>query len=249
MDRSEDQMRAEVLLEKYLKGSASQEEISELQKMADAGLAEELALEIEAKANIRVAGEKVLREQLKDDWDELNVNKPNGSERRLWPRLAVAATVLILIGLFVFRSVSTQELNLTAYLDEPPTLLNRNNSANEFTQKWLIGERAYLEGDYEISQLAFRQLAQDSTADKMPGRLGIFQGLIAFQMQDYISAREYFLGIPEANPLRTEADWYLILVALADNRKDEARSALDQILLDRNHFRYEKARELRKLID
>jgi len=238
------------LLDKFLSGVITEEESEELQVAAnkDPELQEALAKHIEARANIRIAGEADLKKKLTAAYDELPVSsdaKPRQSISYFrWA--AVAASIIgLAFAIFYLFPKSPTTFQLADYINETPSINIRGNQSNNFAEAWKTAELAYQDGKYNEAIEAFGQLDNyKEDAKAHAGKIAVFKGLGYLQLKEHDKAIANFKLVSETNPLSEDARWYIALAYLDKGSKEKAQTLLQTIVDDKKHYKHTQAIEI-----
>ena len=178
--------------------------------------------------------------QAMEKQDTKVVSLASRSRRRF--QLAIAASVLVLIGAFFMflpsKSSSPYQLAMSAYAAPDFTLRSGNSDTPSDLTK---GMEALESGDYEsaISTLG----AVDATSGyKVPAHF--YLGHAHFLNGDYAVAQRFFDDAAAGNDLRytEDAQWYATLSCLA--LKNNCSDKLEDISNDSNHSYIEQAKAI-----
>lgn len=220
-------------IEQYLTGNMLEEERSSFE--AELAQNKELKDSLEAHRLAHDAMEVLIEDNLRAELKKMQAEVyPTGEKgpsekeeakvvtiRRLWPRLAVAASVLLLIGFFTFQwagnNYSTPAIAGNFYNAED--LANvRNSKAIEYSLEdgvSLIREEKYAEA------LQFFRAVPDSSDFALKAQY--FIGLSLDQLDQNAEAREALKTVinNEIDPLLSEkAEWLTVLTYLKTNDTD-----------------------------
>ncbi len=234
------------LIERFLAGQASPtERESVMQRMeSDEEFAEhvELMREMPKAITADIKGfQEILQEVMtqKTEKKEVKINVI-----RRFPLLAVAASLLLLIGFVVMFLPSTSSPDtLFATFYEVPSL---NISVRGQNQQVLInqGMEAYREGDYHKAVSFFDQyLVEDPNHND----------LIFFKGAGQIAAGDYQAALETLETLTTQASlyssaslWYQALAHLKLENIDRAHALLEQIIQGGNSSYRDRAQKLKR---
>ncbi len=240
------------LLDKFLAGNITKQESTELRLAAkqDSNLQSTLSNHIEARANIRIAGEADLKKKLMSAYDDL----PTKSEKATtqinpfvrWA--AIAASVIgLAFGFYYFSPNADPTFQLANHLTEVPALTTRGVQANEFLELWGIAKLNYQNKEYKETIAVCDQLkAFPNQAKAHAGKIAIFKGMTYLQLKQYSAAISHFNQIPENNPLANDAKWYIALTYLDSGDIEKSRALLKEIANDKKHYKHSQATTLLK---
>lgn len=177
--------------------------------------------------------------QAMEQQDTKVVSLASRSKRRF--QLAIAASVLVLIGaffLFLPSKSSPYQLAMSAY-ETPAFTLRSGNAATP--ADLAKGMEALESGDYESAISALEALDANS-GFKVPANF--YLGHANFLQGDYTKAQSYFDAAAAGNDLRytEDAQWYATLSCLA--LKNNCSDKLEDISNDSNHSFIEQAKAI-----
>lgn len=243
----------EEILDKFLKGTHSESELDALKKATTENpmLHKKLSEHLEARANIRIAGESELKVELVNAYDKIDpqqtVHKIQAKEKsNLFRWMAVAASVaaLVMAGFYLWPSAELSD-PVTEFLDNPPVITVRGQQKDDFTTTWKQGELAYQNKSFEDALQSFEALDKFPEASKAHfGKIAIYKGFIFLQQNKYDEAINQFKSIPTSNPLLDEATWYLANTYLKKGDKEQAKETLNQIISHPMHYKHKAAKTL-----
>lgn len=238
-------------LDRLLKGDLSDSEQKELRKAAadDADLQRQLEEHIEARANIRLAGEKDLKAQLMNSYEySTKVEKAQPKVKRLWA-YAAAAMIALAVGFFFLLPQNEQEFQVADYLNNPPSMVVRGEQSEAFMDIWMEGESAYKKKTYEESARIFEEIKNTyPEAKNHDGKLHIYLGISHLQQGNFVKAMEALQKIDTKNPLFEEAEWYIVLTQIAQGDLAKAKKILTEFANDPTHFKTKDAQQILRMI-
>lgn len=226
-------------MDKYLEGAMSEEEIkafeSELQTNS------ELARAFEQHKETILTIESI---GMKDEIAEVIRQNRNQSEKKARTvsfnrsAIAVAASLVILIGAFFFLKPSGTSSGLSLYSSlyqaDPglPTLMGATD--NPIFSDAMV---SYKEGKYQEALESFNVL---SVANPGNDTLAFYQGICYLELNQTQESIQSFDQIDPSKPIwGNKAEWYKAMAWLKADQVQNAREILEQIAADNNH-RYEK---------
>jgi TolA-binding protein len=235
-------------IERYLQGVMSPGELDEFQQKlnTDPQLASAVSLHRELAETL--AGDRI--HQFRKTLKEVDARwKPTPGGRWLKvlkrpPNLAIAASLLLLIGFFgwwTLRSPGHAEL-ASRYFEQLPVQAFMNLSSDAAQEIRKAAHEAYIAEDYQLAAEKFgalADLAPESSAHRL--YLGISQ--LGADRADEAARILQPLAEGDDQSVQEEAAWYLSLALLAMDDADAARTYLQQ-LVESDAYRSESAREL-----
>lgn len=235
------------LIEQYLSNELSDAERKELEAQleTDKDLANELDRRQTAHQMIDFMISESLRNQLKAlEAEDSKVVSLASRTRRLYT-LAIAASVIILIGAFFFlipggQSLSNQQLAMNYY--EAPVFTMRSSGDETIEANLAAGLQALRDTDYRA---AIQNLEQISPENDQYIMARYYLGHAHFLAREYTAAGNYFAEVINSNDIRyiEDAQWYALLSCLSQDQT--CQEMLDRILNDQNHLHYRQAQELK----
>ena len=249
-------------IELYETGAMSAAERAAFEAELDSSseLRQSLALFRQANEVIEQRIENGLREQFRQ-WNDaaaqapLTVTKPAGmrvvSMRTSWIRLAVAASVALLVGWFGVRWAGSQysdQVLFTGQYEKPADSAFRSGTAAE--RPLQPGFEAWLAGDLEKAATFFNTIPPN---DEYYAEAQYYLGHTALQQRQFDTAITAFGSSAErsASKFREKAEWNRVLTYLAAGRSEESnfQAFLVQIANDPAHSYGPQARVLQKKLD
>lgn len=225
------------LIEQYLNNELSEAERRDLEEKiaGDETLADELDRRQMAHSMLDFMITENLRTQLKDlEAQDTKVISLQSRNRRMYS-LAIAASVIILIGAFFFiwpsgGQLSNQQLAMEFY--ETPAFSMRGADPQSVTVQIANALQAINAQDYNA---AIQNLEEVSNDNEYYTIARYYLGHAHFLNKDYQAAESDFAEVIAANDLRyhDDAQWYQLLSCKAQNR--DCEQMLQSILSNPNH--------------
>jgi len=251
------------LIEKFLEGKMSDEEKKEFEKKLNVdkslnAMMTDMNLLVEG---IKMSAAQSSKEEKSDRlkfFNEINDIEKNAFEisspaakivpmyRRPWVLSAAASVILLVTVTFYFMREQTpiNEKLYTAYFepfDSPGSGLTRGNS--EVTLKTEAYE-AYDNGNYKVAAQLFEQIIKEK--EDPIAQLCLGNSYLA--QNDFPKAEKIFTDmVTKRTELITQANWYLALTYLKENKMERAKATLWEISKSSTYG--EKARKLLKELD
>ena len=217
------------------------------------------ALDLFRQANdvVEQRVENSVREQFRQ-WDAaavetpMTVTTPTSGKvvamRTTWIRLAIAASVALLLGWFGFRWVSSQysdEALFAAQYEFPVNSATRSASNDE--RPLQPGFEAWAAGDLKKAATFFRDIPSE---DEYYAEAQYYLGHVALQQQQYDAAIAAFTQTAQRPPskFREKAEWNRVLAYLvAGHTADPAFQSFLQRIADNSAHSYQaQAKDLQK---
>jgi len=224
------------LIEKYLRGTASESERQEIEKrQTDEEFQAAVKVQQDVLAAIEIAGDRELKARLQRKEAELagypKKSKVRPLRRRWLGIMAVAAAVLLVItfvGIQFLGSGTTQEDLFAAYFEPyeavAETTISRGNSETPYAR---AAYTAFLQGDYAsaINQFeAYLNEQEDAVVE-----FHLAQALLAEKRATEALPILQQLDVQADFPLAAQTDWYLALALLETGDTEAARQQLKTI--------------------
>lgn len=214
----------------YEQGRLSPEDRAAFEARLDTepDLAQSLSDYRTARTAIELAGDQVLREQLKQRYRQ--TQKP---PRRIGRWLA-AATILIVIASFslwnIFRTSPTTT-SLFADYQDTPAFTQQVRSGVAQTDRFQKAAQAYQSGNYTAAADSLQALVRAlPSSSSQTAFYAYHTGIAFFQQAKWEVAVSYFQQVTDNSPLRGRANWYSALAYLAQEQPDVAQSILQKHL-------------------
>lgn len=235
----------------YLDGNLSATSLIELQKKLDNNpeLKAALGLHIDARANVRLAGEKMQKKYFLsklNSGDEIIEPRKSTSKKPLWMAIGILYLIAFLLLLYVKRDriVEPPTLSPMAYLEDPNPQLLRSESQT-VNSTWDEAIASYLNKDYKKAITFFSVLMKDEAfVEKHGGKLNLYNGIAFTRLGEYNRAINLFQGIPSDNPFYDQAQWYEAITYLISEENVKAINSLKEIVATKNHYKHDEASSL-----
>jgi hypothetical protein len=184
---------------------------------------------------------KALKASIKKVNDRFVKESPS-NKKNYFSYLAIAASVVFLIGYFVFNdSASNLELyeNYNSW-QELPSLISRGDVEDTTLAE---AENAFVNKNYEKAHLFFDAYIQNSYT--VAGTVLLYQGIVFLELNEYNNALATFNELIESNSLdNSKGYWYKALTYLKMDDTDAAIATLNVLVSDTSNYNYSKAQEL-----
>lgn len=260
------------LIERYLNGDLSGQELIDFEKQIESipQLKEEIKINKELLAHFNeghVVNEsdpslekfyesketQAFKAKLNDtlaDYKKKNTTiKPVAKVRKLsWKSIALAASVLLLIGFFFIQNIGTssspEDLFAANFVEEPLSLMTKGSTEDNIAAI----EKFYNNKDYSQAEPLLETL-MDTLSTNHPNwfNLKLSQGIVALKTDKNKVAQNIFNDLRNEDSLDApKADWYYILVLLKQGKAEEASQAIQSYLDNGGTYR---SRELKEILE
>jgi len=242
------------LIDDFLDGKLNKEKEMEIRQAIkeDPLLQKVVKQQVQARANIRVAGEAELRTKFANSFDPIAV------QTKSKPRLIkVLLPILFLFGLailaYYFYTKSTppikrlppiasveagENLTILATVEDPSYDLLRSEKDSEIAENWQNAVQAFIAKKYETSLTILLPLSNDSLfiADHF-GKYTLMKGVANLKLERFAKAKENLIAISPENPYYDQAIWYLALSDYYAGNSAEAKTQLEAIVNNKTHYK------------
>lgn len=242
-------------IEDYFKGllTATQKEEFEQRIVSDPSFAEEVAFYLNAQALLKdqLAEEKKARfkdlyrqnEPISSGQSQSPVKSRQSPVRRLWPYLAAASVLIIIIAAWlIFGSQPGPEKLADQYISgQLQNLPVKMSSVQDDLQKAIA---LYNQGQLPEALTRFQQLLKQDSARP---RAKIYSGIVCLRLQLYDKALDYFRQLEADTTLYSNpALFYQSLTLMKRNHPGDSQKArqLLQLVVDRDLDKKEEAQQL-----
>ncbi|WP_055447817.1 tetratricopeptide repeat protein [Lacinutrix mariniflava] len=176
-----------------------------------------------------------------------NKVKPENEIRRnkSLPFLAIAASIVLLIGYFTFfnNDLTNQEIYAQHNSwEELPSLVSRSETNSSLLSN---GESAFINKDYKLAEEHFNAYVSNKKEVNINALL--YLGVSQLELENYNSALKSFQKIIDSNTLdQSKGYWYKALVYLKMDDEKNTINTLNSIVKDSKNFNFVKAEKLLK---
>lgn len=246
------------LLDDYIDGKLDVTQTGEIKKalQEDPFLNEVLKQHVQARANMRIAGEEELRKKFAGNFDpipEEPVAKPS--------LLKYLIPILLLLGLaagaYYYLSTQTEvepkhmanEMDnddrlLLASVEDPSYDLLRSEQDTMVANKWQEAVKSFVSKDYNQTLNVLTTLESDSLFLKNHiGKFSLMKGVANLKLEQYNEANRAFNYIDSENPFYDQAEWYLALSYYYAKDVTVAKTQLEKIANSESHFKKSQAQK------
>ena len=189
---------------------------------------------------------------LKDIDQKIDERFPVAKSIRLWPSLAIAASVLILVvaSFFFFSQNGSPEKLAIQYFEPFPNALSiqTRGTAEEAENTLATALQLYQQGAYDAAIPYFEKYGEEQPEDIAPQ---LYHGLSMMGLGQYEPSIPYFNAVKAAEKLKPEfrnaAQWYKALAYLGLAQVSDAKLILEDLASRENYFQ-KKSKNLLELI-
>ena len=247
------------LLDDYIDGKLSSGQTGEIERALeqDPFLKEVLKQHVQARANMRVAGEEELKKKFADGFDPIpEVIQPK------FNLLKILLPIILLLGLagaayFYFSNQEeTQESRqvyayeeesssrmLLASVEDPSYDLLRSQKDTLVADKWQQAVQYFISQEYIEADSILITLETDTSFIKDHiGKFSLMKGVANLKMKEHNAAAKALSQITSENPYFDQAQWYLALTYFYAEDKEKAKVQLENIVKDKSHYRQGQAK-------
>lgn len=228
------------LIKKFLRNELSNEEAMHFKtRKEDIQFIEALENEI-----ILVKNRSLLKERLQEISTAPSSNKKQKSK---FVYIAIAASIALLITLQLFnnRSLSSQEV-YNSFYETYPNVYNQKGTKGSSVSNFQKAMQFYNAKDYTSAKNTFEAISK--TNDLKDNEL-FYYGITLMEINEHHVSEKQFRLIKNTNsPYYIEAQWYLALSLIKENKKQVAKTILETIL-ESNSIGQKRKKEVIQLLD
>jgi tetratricopeptide (TPR) repeat protein len=229
-------------IDDFFKGELNADQIKSFEKRVteDPDFADELAFYLSSVHTLRQDISRNKKEHFKSLL--FNNRKSESTNTRLWPYLsAAAATVLILIGVYIFYPNSSPDDIAQSYIDKNlSTLSVMMNSTEDSAQR---GVRLYNENKFAEALQTFESILKNNPT------VMEYAGIVSLRLENYDNALRHFERLSKATQLYANSgNFYKSLTLMKRNRPGDVQQAKALLtrIVDEQSANEQAARELLK---
>ncbi|MGB1308111.1 MAG: tetratricopeptide repeat protein [Oceanihabitans sp.] len=226
-------MQNQELLQKYFSNTLTDEDEKLFQNLIenDLDFKAQFTFEKNLKQAITSYQTDLLKEELKGLESRINTEAPKKLKTNnfKFPSIAIAASLLLLLGWFGYNSlVKTNHNTLFANNFEayPNTVytITRGDTVNTLEREAFV---AYESKDYKTAIEKMDAIAPENTKDY----IRFYKAQSYLNLDDSVNAKTLFTQVVLDNTsFVAESTWYLALVALKDGKETEAKKHLEDLI-------------------
>ncbi len=178
---------------------------------------------------------------LKTSIEEVVIENRSRNKSFYFIGVAASITILIIISLFVFKGNGNDKL-YTQYIqiDDIPSLITRGEDNNGLIKKaqLLFENKKYNEAIEVFTQYQNETQSINSLSY-------IYTGIAYLELDEFDKAMYQFELLSRSNTLHAKkANWYMAMVYLKQNNKQQLQMILQSIISNKSSFKYKEAQEL-----
>jgi len=182
---------------------------------------------------------KALKETIKSVNDDF-VKSRSSIKKNYFSYIAIAASIVVLVGYFIFNSSPTSLEIYSEYNNwsNLPSLTSRSDSDNALL---VNGEKAFLDKDFEKAENYFSTYLKDLNH---PNAL-LYFGVSNMELGNHDKALNAFNQLIESNAIdSSKGYWYKALTYLKMDDRESVIETLNIILENGSNYNYTEAQEL-----
>ena len=167
--------------------------------------------------------------------------KTTSNKKSYYSYFAIAATIVIFVGYFMFNNSPTNQEIYAEYNDwsNLPSLTSRGDSDNVLL---VNGEKAFLNKDYNKAVNYFDTFLE--TSNNKANAL-LYYGVSNLELANHDKALDAFNQLISSETLdRSKGYWYKALTYLKIDNKEAAVKTLSVLVKDSTNYNYKEAQEL-----
>jgi len=172
------------------------------------------------------------------------VNVTSSNKKSYFSYLAIAASIIVLVGYFMFNS-SPNNMELYAQYNDwsnLPSFTTRGDSDNKLL---VSGEKAFLDSNYLKAKNYFEEFLNTSEEKNANANALLYYGITNIELGDFTKALESFNKLIASETLdSSKGYWYKALMYLKMDDKASAIKELKIIVTDASNYNYTVAKEL-----
>jgi len=175
-------------------------------------------------------------------------NSENNNIRRInWKPLAIAASISLLIGFFLFKNYNTAPTPLALYDNyakhETLALVSKGAEDHNFSEI----ATAFQQDNYNLTHKKISMALQELPQNHPHWfSLKLTQGICQLELDKVGDAQTIFKELSKADhPDAPKADWYLVLAYLKKGNTELAAQVIDKALAAGHGYKAEEMREIK----
>ncbi|UZR97806.1 tetratricopeptide repeat protein [Chondrinema litorale] len=236
----------ERLIQDYLNGTLTIEKKALIEKELEEDA--EFAAEVKEFETLETGLHSIGVDAFKEDmlqWEKeyQQKQKPTGKIIKFWPGyLAVAATILLLLvaGLFLYNTESDNNaLYASHFVAYEDMIISRGEASPE--SLLITGMEAYNNEEFATASEKLNGYLVKNTENK---GVALYLGIAQMQIGKYTEAASSFNMAQQDLKFKQQAQWYEALLYIKSEQLDKAKSLLQQISKDTQHYKSEEAVEI-----
>jgi tetratricopeptide (TPR) repeat protein len=233
----------EILIEKYLEGSITPEEMRTFDELVagDKDFKAEVDFQLEIRSSLRQQDDADFRQKL----IEFENQTPKSNSRRIWMGVAASLVGLAMLGMWWFILPGENEEIFQAYITPQRNIhepLTRANGAENLTYEAFL---AYEKEEWQTALDLFSSLRENSPEEYIYLYIGNCQ-LQLGKYKEAIQSFEILLDSPDSD-LKHRGNWYLALAELANGNNNRAKELLLKLASESGAFASQAEELLKKM--
>jgi len=245
------------LLDDYLDGKLDKSKVKVIQKAINEDVFFKKVLEqhVQARANIRIAGEEELRAKFNNNFTA--TTKEENSRSKLLKGISLLLLVLVAAAALYFyldkvnsKAGKNNQVDITnlsvpdlAMLEDPSYDLLRSHSDTLVMSHWRKAVQSFIGKDYTSTLAALGKLEIDSSfTSEHSGKYALMKGVANLKLENYDLAEAALISVSDSNPYQDQAQWYLAMNAYYKGEMPKANERLTDIVNSVNHYRGKEAK-------
>lgn len=246
------------LLDDYIDGNLGDAQKLEIETALreDPFLNEVLHQHVQARTNMRIAGEEELRKKFADSFEP--IPEPPKPKSNLW-KILIAILLLagLAIGAYLYLNQEKQveqerplmasvvdDKLLLSNVEDPSYDLLRSESDSASVSLWQEVVQSFIDKDYYSTISKISEIEADSAFhNKHIGKVSLMKGVSQLKLEQYKEAENALSKISNENPYFDQAEWYLALGYFYAKDKTKAQDKLELIANDKTHYKNKQAQQ------
>jgi len=237
------------LVDDYLDGKISEAHKDKL--LSDINMNPELQHlikeHISARANVRIAGEKELKQKFNNKFETINeVEEQKPEETRSFTSYYFFAFILmaLVLGAMYFLQQTNDaqpDINFASDISEvedPSYDLLRSADSSGMEISWDTAIQLFAEKNYEAALNSLKGISEDEVfLSRHSGKLALMKGVSFMKLEQYLESEKELTNIGSNNPYYDQAEWYLALNYFYSNQEEKAKKQFNSIRNSSTHYK------------
>jgi tetratricopeptide (TPR) repeat protein len=236
------------LIQDYLEGNLKGEALKDFEKRLKEDTT--LATEVEEYQHLELGLHSIGVHQFKDEvsrWETAYQHSQRSSHKgyALRPYYAIAASIALFltVGIYLFmnRLPGMDQLYTQHYVPYEDMILDRSDVSEGAKSFLIAGMEAYNHQQYPVAVKNLKEYLQQE-----PEHYGaaLYLGIAQMEINDF-DASEASFNLSQNDPkFEQQAQWYLSLLYLKSEQLERAKTSLQSILENSQHYKFREAEEL-----
>lgn len=237
------------LFDDFIEGNCSDEQKEEIKSALKEFpfLNEVLQQHVQARANIRVEGENLLKHKLSSRFEPIPQEETKTRNWLKYGLLILLAIGIVAIAFYFFQQKSYDvTLPRLAEIEDPSYDVMRSENSSKTNIAWQSAMSSCAQGEYVKCLDEISKIQDLDFINKNKGKYFLMQGISKLKLEEFTKARIDFEKIPKDNPYFDQANWYRALSFYYQNDKENALQAFKNIASNNLHY---KNKEVIKFIE